>query len=267
MVFRKKMLLALSVLGLIVIPVSAINFAHALFDYQSGSTIGVNGSDLSSFTGVQAQIAIGPQSLPESQDLAAYWVSLDCFTPNCPTQYWLQAGYIVGTAPNSMFYSQPVIYFEYNIPGTYHFETRGTVSDVSCSCASAWHTFSVWTSGTTGYIAIDGTTVATVANIGFSTGNLGAAAEIHQATTTSFVTSSQGCPPCYALAYWKTILYQRGGTGWILWGNSCGFECYTSVSTGTAIPYHAGYVGDASANSQEVTYGQTGGGGCGCRRD
>ena len=226
-----------------------------------------------SFTGVQSQIEIGSQNLISQSILAAYWVSLDYFSSSCSSgQCWLQTGYILGTTAadcststppcsGSVYHSTPVFYREYNIPGVYHFETSGGPAWME------WHGFAVWTSGTTGYISIDGNMV--IVTNGFSNGFASAAAEIHQPTSADYVTQTSSCPPCYGLAYWHTLQYQHNRE-WIDFGASCcGFS--TQVTGQQTPPYYGGINTVNSCfgcayHDTTVAWGLPGGGGCPCRR-
>jgi len=262
--------------------VTAVNYGHAVtpfYLYESGTVVCNSGcSNTAWSTGVQSQVAIYNQTLGNTNDAIFHVISLD--TGSGSTHYWLQTGYAFGTLYTNcvtsgspcgvpVFYSHPQYFIEYNITGTYSSQTLGD-APWSLDPNGNWHTFLISLSGNTGYIAIDGSNKVTLANA-FSSGQPSQFTEVHQPTTTAYVQSASGCPPCYGLAYWRNSQYQQNSAWNLFPGTNCANNfCYCSVicpAVTSVAPYIAGYVAGPSANSQVVSYGQTGGGGCGCRRE
>lgn len=88
-----------------------------------------------------------------------FWVGLD-YGQGTTTHYWFQAGYIVGLAPDGNWYSQPILYVEYN-NGTYVFKVVATnVAYNMNHFFQVW--ISAWLSPPTCLIQVDGNVVVNV---------------------------------------------------------------------------------------------------------
>lgn len=193
---------------------------------------------------------LSSNALP-SGDLLAFWTGIDVYVNS--NHYWVQAGYVLGTAPNGITYAQLEEYVESN-GNTYSFQAIASV---------AWgtdHTFQLWfscTSCTQTYVTvkIDGSQVAVIqmpSGFSFNGGVIDNIFEGHEA----------GCCD-KAFGVFSNLQYYGCGqyaNQWCSWGAN---------GTGDSVSITSPYGVDATSTTQfgiyMITSGTTGGGGGGMK--
>ncbi len=219
--------------------------------------------------GVAANIMIFSPAPPSGEGVG-FWVGLD-YGVGTPTHYWFQAGYIVGQAPDGNYYSQPILYAEYNNSG-YHFQVIATNVAYRVN-----HFFQVWVCGfcntPLGYIQVDSNIVVTApAPSQMANGNsIGGVMEVHQ------LPSLGSAGNVYTAGVWADLNYAASSpaycpslsySAWYKWRTDPLYPFYNSLGVPTTSsstnPYGAGSIN--STAFQAAIGGAIGGSGCGgCR--
>jgi len=223
--------------------------------WESGlslSRCGPLGCNYGNFYGVSGEIDIYNQNVSSGQS-KAYWVSVDY--PFGGAHYWFQAGYLLGEAPDSNFYSSPVIYGEYN-GLTYNFRVLNHPSFGSQHSLKLWIVTNGTGTGTIhnyGNIMLDSTLVEQFQlPDGFTTGLLSAMIEVH-----GFVS-----PEKNPMAHWSQLRFEASpsfpGGWWLNWGDNIATLDWTHSEIQITTPY---WVNTVSQTEFYVFLFRTGGGG------
>ena len=176
----------------------------------------------------------------------------------------------MGQAPDGNYYSQPILYTEYNNSG-YHFQVMATNVPYKVN-----HFFQVWINGwsspATGYIQVDSNVILSVpAPSQMANGDqISGVMEVHQ------LSSLGSTGNVYTVGVWANLNYAASSpaycpslscTAWYKWRTDPSYPFYNTLGV-TTTPVPTNPYGATSINStafEAYLPGRTGGAGCaGC---